>query len=167
MNLIAAVDENWGIGYHNRLLVQIPSDQKFFREETMGKILVMGRKTLESLPGGKPLPGRTTFVLTKNPDYLVKGAQVFHTVEELLKELQKYPGEDIYVTGGESIYRQMLPYCDTAHITKIYQKYQADTYCPNLDSMEEWVITADSEERTYFDIEYRFLKYERRRPSGK
>ena len=92
MNLIAAVDENWGIGYHNRLLVQIPSDQKFFREETMGKILVMGRKTLESLPGGKPLPGRTTFVLTKNPAYLVKGAQVFHTAEELLKELQKYPG---------------------------------------------------------------------------
>ena len=131
----------------------------------MGKILVMGRKTLESLPGGKPLPGRTTFVLSRNPLLKIKGAQVFCTVEELLDELQKYPSEDIYVTGGESVYRQMLPYCDTAHITKIFQKYQADTYCPDLDSYQEWVITADSEERTYFDIEYRFLKYERRKPS--
>ena len=151
MNLIAAVDENWGIGYRNRLLVQIPSDQKFFREETMGKILVMGRKTLESLPGGKPLPGR--------------GAWVFHNVEALLEELKKYPSQDIYVTGGESVYRQMLPYCEVAHITKIYRKYQADTYFPNLDAREEWVLTADSEERTYFDLEYRFLRYEKRRLS--
>ena len=165
MNLIAAVDENWGIGYRNRLLVQIPSDQKFFREETMGKILVMGRKTLESLSGGKPLPGRTTFVLSKNQNLKVKGALVFHNVEALLEELKKYPSQDIYVTGGENVYRQLLPYCEVAHITKIYRKYQADTYFPNLDAREEWVLTADSEERTYFDLEYRFLRYEKRRLS--
>ena len=162
MNLIAAVDENWGIGYNNRLLVQIPSDQKFFREETMGKILVMGRKTLESLPGGKPLPGRTTFVLSRNPLLKIKGAQVFCTVEELLDELQKYPSEDIYVTGGESVYRQMLPYCDTVYVTKIDRAFQADTFFPNLDEMDEWVMTEESEEQTCFDLEFCFTKYERR-----
>ena len=161
MNLIVAVDKNWGIGKGNKLLVSIPSDIKFFRETTSGKVVVMGRKTLESFPNGLPLKNRTNIVLTKRPDYQVKDAIVLHTVEEVLKELKKYESDDIYIIGGESIYRQFLPYCNTAHVTKINHAYEADVYFPDLDAMDEWEITADSEEQTYFDLEYVFLKYER------
>lgn len=161
MNLIVAVDENWGIGQNNKLLVSIPNDMKFFREITTEKVVVMGRKTLESFPNGLPLKNRTNIVLTSDRDYKVKDAIIVYTLEEMLDELKKYKSEDIFVIGGESIYRQLLDYCDVAHITKIHYAYDADTYFPNLDEMEEWEITADSEEQTYFDIEYEFLKYER------
>ena len=164
MNLIVAVDKNWGIGKGNKLLVSIPSDMKFFRETTSGKVVVMGRKTLESFPNGLPLKNRTNIVLTKRPDYQVKDAIVLHTVEEVLKELKKYESDDIYIIGGESIYRQFLPYCNTAHVTKINHAYEADVYFPDLDAMDEWEITADSEEQTYFDLEYYFLKYENAKP---
>lgn len=162
MNVIVAVDSHWGIGYNNKLLVSIPSDMKFFREMTTGKVVVMGRKTLESFPNGLPLKNRTNIVLTKNKDYKVKGALVFHSPEEVLEELKKYDSEDIFIIGGESVYRQFLPYCSVAHVTKIDHEYQADAFFPNLDEMEEWEITADSEEQTYFDLEYTFLKYEKK-----
>ena len=161
MNLIAAVDQNWAIGNKNKLLVRIPDDQKFFRETTTGKVVVMGRKTLESFPNGLPLGNRTNLVLTHDKNYQVKDAIVLHSLEELHAELQKYPSEDIYVIGGETIYRQLLDECDVAHITKIDYAYDADAYFPNLDERPEWKITADSEEQTYFDLEYYFYKYER------
>ncbi len=161
MNLIAAVDQNWAIGNKNKLLVRIPDDQKFFRETTTGKVVVMGRKTLESFPNGLPLKNRTNIVLTHDKNYQVKDAIVLHSLEELHAELQKYPSEDIYVIGGETIYRQLLDECDVAHITKIDYAYDADAYFPNLDERPEWKITADSEEQTYFDLEYYFYKYER------
>ncbi|GAA0798284.1 dihydrofolate reductase [Faecalicatena orotica] len=162
MNLIAAADKNWGIGYKNKLLVSIPSDMKFFRETTTGKVIVMGRKTLESFPNGMPLKNRTNIVLTSNKDYRVKDAIIVHTLEELHKELEKYNSDDIYVIGGESVYRQLLPYCDTAYITKIDHAFQADTFFPNLDEMENWEMTQVSEEQTCFDLEYMFTKYENR-----
>lgn len=162
MNLIVAVDKNWGIGYNNQLLVSIPADMKFFRQTTSGKVVVMGRKTLESFPNGLPLKNRTNIVLTKNQDYHVKDAVILHTPEDVLEELKKYQDEDVYIIGGESIYRQFLPYCSVAHVTKIDHAYQADAHFPNLDEMEEWQVTADSEEQTYFDLEYTFLKYERK-----
>lgn len=161
MNLIAAVDQNWAIGNKNQLLVRIPADQKFFRETTTGKVVVMGRKTLESFPNGLPLKNRTNIVLTKDKNYEVKDAIILHSLEELREELKKYPSEDIYVIGGETIYRQLLDDCDVAHITKIEFAYDADAYFPNLDELPEWKITADSEEQTYFDLEYFFYKYER------
>ncbi len=161
MNLIAAVDQNWAIGNKNQLLVRIPADQKFFRETTTGKVVVMGRKTLESFPNGLPLKNRTNIVLTHDKSYTVKDAVVLHSLEELREELKKYPSEDIYVIGGETIYRQLLDECDVAHITKIEYAYDADAYFPNLDELPEWKITADSEEQTYFDLEYFFYKYER------
>ena len=162
MNLIAAVDKRWAIGNKGQLLVSIPGDQKLFRDETLGKVVVMGRKTLESLPGGRPLYGRTTIVLSRDKSYQVKDAQVVHTLEEALRELEKYSSEDIFVAGGQEIYQQFLPYCQTAHITWIDYTYDADTYFPNLDQDPDWEVTADSDEQTYFDITYRFLKYERR-----
>ncbi len=161
MNLIVAVDAHWAIGLKNRLLVSIPDDMKFFRETTTGKVVVMGRKTLESFPGGKPLKNRVNIVMTANPAYQAGDAIVVHNDEELAEELAKYPSEDIYVIGGESIYRKLLPMCDVAHVTKIDYTYEADAYFPDLDKDPDWEITADSEEQTYFDLEYHFLKYER------
>ncbi|MBC5754502.1 dihydrofolate reductase [Roseburia sp. BX0805] len=161
MNLIAAVDKNWAIGYQNKLLTSIPEDMKFFRQTTTGKVVVMGRKTLESFPGKKPLKNRTNIVLTKNPSYQAEGVIVVHNEDELREELKKYDSEDIFVIGGESIYRQFLDECDKAYITKIEYAYTADAYFPNLDEKEEWKITAESEEHTCFDLEYFFLTYEK------
>ena len=163
MNMIAAVDSKWAIGNKNKLLISIPADMKMFRQETMGKVVVMGRKTLESFPGQKPLPKRTNIVLTAKKDYNAGDAVVVHSIDELMEELKKYDTNDIYIIGGETIYRQMLPYADVCHITKIDREYEADAYFPNLDKDEEWEITADSEEETYFDLEFRFLKYEKKK----
>lgn len=161
MNLIVAVDNNWAIGNKNKLLVSIPNDMKHFREETTGKVVVLGRKTLETFPQGQPLKNRTNIILSRNAKHEVKGAITVHSVEELLEELKKYDDEDVYVIGGDSIYRQLLPFCNVAHVTKIDHEYEADTYFPNLDRDPEWEITADSDEQTYFDLPYQFLKYER------
>ena len=161
MNLIAAVDKNWAIGCKNKLLVSIPADMKFFRETTTGKVVVMGRKTLESFPNGMPLKKRTNIVLTHDKTYKVPDAILVHSMEELHEELKKYPSEDIYVIGGETIYKQLLNECDVAHITKIDYEFEADAYFPNLDELPDWKITQDSEEQTYFDLVYYFYKYER------
>ena len=163
MNLIAAVDNNWAIGNKGQLLVRIPADHGMFRQETLGKVIVYGRKTLETFPMAQPLDRRTNIVLSKNPNYKVNNALVVHSIDELLEELKQYPSEDIYIIGGESIYRQMLPYCDTAHITKVDYSYQADAFFPNLDKDPEWEITADSDEQTYFDLAYTFVRYERKK----
>lgn len=161
MNLIAAVDENWAIGKNNQLLVSIPADMKFFRTTTTGKVVVMGRKTLESYPNGLPLKNRTNIVLTHDKSYKVKDAIIVYSMDELWEELKKYDSDDIYVIGGESIYRQLVDACDVAHITKIDFAYDADAYFPNLDEKTDWELTADSEEQTYFDLIYHFLKYEK------
>ncbi|HIY64349.1 MAG TPA: dihydrofolate reductase [Candidatus Mediterraneibacter stercoripullorum] len=162
MKAILSADKNWGIGYQNRLLARIPSDMKFFRETTTGNVVVMGRKTLESFPNGMPLKNRTNIVLTGNPEYDVKDAVIVHSQEELLEELKKYDTDHVYIIGGESVYRMMLPYCDTVYVTKIDRAFQADTFFPDLDEMDEWVMTEESEEQTCFDLEFTFTKYERR-----
>ena len=161
MNIIVAADKNWAIGKNNKLLVSIPQDMKFFRETTTGKVVVMGRKTLESFPGGQPLKKRVNIVLTSDKNYHVNGADIVHSIDALLEELKKYPAEDIYVIGGESIYRQLLPYCDKAYVTKIEHAYDADTFFPNLDKDPQWRMTKTSDEQTYFDLEYEFTIYER------
>lgn len=162
MNLIVSVDKNWAIGYQNKLLVRIPNDMKNFRRLTTDNVIVMGRKTLESFPQGQPLANRVNIVMTKTKDYQVKGAVVVHSIEELREELKRYGDKQIYVVGGESIYRQLLPYCSKAVITKIDGIYEADTYFPNLDEDKEWQITKESEEQTYFDICYNYVTYERK-----
>ncbi len=161
MNLIAAVDENWAIGNKNELLIRIPADMKMFRQETTGKVVILGRKTLETFPGGKPLKDRVNLILSTQKDYQVEEAVVVHSVEDLLKAVEEYETDDVYVIGGESIYRQLLPYCQTAHITKIDRSYEADAWFPNLEEAGDWIITAESEEQSYFDTTYRFIRYER------
>lgn len=162
MNLIVNVDNNWAIGYRGKLLVSIPEDMKFFRSETTGKVVVLGRKTLDTFPGGQPLKNRTNIILTRNPNYQVKGAIICHSVEEVLEELKKYNSEDVYIIGGDSIYKEFLPYCDVAHVTRTDHVYDADAWFPNLEEDPAWVLTGESEEKTYFDLEFRFCRYERR-----
>ena len=140
MKLIAAVDKNWGIGRNNRLLVNIPEDMQLFRQETNGKVVIMGRKTFESLKEKSPLYGRKNIVLTTNKSYDAKGAVVCSSVEEVLDAVKDYDDNDIYVIGGGEIYKEFLPYCDVAHITKIDYKYDADTYLENLDKNRDHLL---------------------------
>ena len=166
MNLIVAVDKNWGIGYQNKLLNSIPEDMKYFRETTTGKVVVMGRKTLESFPNGLPLKNRTNIVITGDHTYKAKDAIIVHSIEEALEEIKAYPEEQIYIIGGEQIYRQFLPYCDRAYITKIDYHYEADTHFPNLDEDPEWEMTHISDEQTYYDLEYYFTIYQKKQKSN-
>ena len=152
MNLIVAVDKNWAIGY-----------MKFFRESTTGKVCIMGKNTLESFPGGRPLKNRVNIVIALEKDYKVDGATVVYSIEEALEEAKKYNSEDVFVIGGGSIYKQMLQYCDTAYITYVDHEYAADTFIPNLDEMQdEWELVEEGEENTYFDLEYYFRTYKRK-----
>ena len=162
MNAIASADKNWGIGCNNGLLLRIPDDMKCFREMTMGKAIVMGRKTQESLPGGY-LPGRVNIVLTHDKNYQAEGIFAVHSIEELYRRLEAYHTKDVFVIGGESIYRQLLDDCDTAYITKIDFAYEADAYLPDLEAQPEWELVAESEEQTYFDLIYHYRRYKRRK----
>lgn len=164
MQLIVAVDQNWAIGNGNKLLVRIPEDQKFFRETTMGNVVVLGRKTLDEFPNGLPLKGRTNIILSRNQAFTAKDATVVHSESELFEELKKYDSDKIFVIGGESVYNMLYEYCDIAHVTKIEYSYQADKYFPNLDKETSWELTGDSDEHTYFDLEYYFYRYENRNP---
>ncbi|MBQ6129011.1 MAG: dihydrofolate reductase [Lachnospiraceae bacterium] len=159
MKCIAAVDNNWAIGFKGKLLVSIPNDQKMFRNETQGKVVVLGRKTLETFPGGLPLKMRTNIILTRNRDYSVKDAVVVRDDEELFAELSGYDSDDIYIIGGDSVYKRYIKYCDTAIITKIDQSYESDAFFPNLDEDPDWEMVAESEEMTYFSVEYTFREY--------
>ena len=161
MRAIVNADKNWGIGFQNQLLVHIPSDMRFFREKTTGNVVVMGRKTLESLPGGRPLADRDNIVLSRDPALKVKGAAVVHSVEELQQLLADIDTDRVYVIGGADIYRLLLPYCDTAFVTRVDYAYQADAFFPDLDAMPEWEMTEESEEQTCHDMEFTFRTYRR------
>ena len=161
MKLVVAVDKNWAIGYKGELLVSIPADHKAFRQETTGKVVVLGRKTLDTFPGKQPLKNRVNIILSRDESYTVKDALVVHSVDELLEETKKYDPDDVYIIGGASVYEQMLPYCDTAIVTKIDHEYEADAYFHDLDSDPSWKLTDEGEEQTYFDLEYNFLRYRR------
>ncbi|HAV00509.1 MAG TPA: diacylglycerol kinase [Lachnospiraceae bacterium] len=161
MNLIAAVDNNWAIGHKGKLLVTIPADHKRFREMTTGKVVVLGRKTMDTFPGGQPLKNRTNIILSRNPEYRVKDALSASSVEELLQLVKDYPDEDVFIIGGESIYGAMIEHCDTAYITKINYSYAADAYFPKLSELPGWELSSESEEMTCFDIEYTFQTWRR------
>ena len=161
MELIVAVSRDWGIGENGGLLFSIPEDMKFFRTTTQGKTVVMGRKTLESLPGGRPLKNRRNIVLTRDADLQVEGAEVCHTPEEVRAAVAGEPGDRVMVMGGAQIYRLLLDDCDKAYVTKVDRAFDADVYFPDLDQDPQWKMTKVSEEQTYFDLEYVFAVYER------
>ena len=161
MEIIVAADKNWAIGRGGQLLVEIPEERKLLREETAGETIIMGRKTLEALPGGQPLQGRRNIVLSSDSGYTVKGASVCHTLKEALELAENGSTERVFVIGGESMYRQLLPHCNAVHAARIDYEYEADAYFPNLDHDPDWRMVVESEEKTYFDICYTFQMYVR------
>lgn len=138
MNIIAAASRNWGIGKDNGLLFNIPTDMKFFRETTMGKVVIMGRKTLESFPGARPLPKRENIVLSRNPDYAPEGVTVCRTPQEVLAEAKKHDSDDVFVIGGAQIYRMMIPFCKRAYITLVDAEPEADSFLPDFTKLVGW-----------------------------
>lgn len=164
MNIIVAVDKKWGIGNKGKLLVSIPRDKKLFREETTGKVIIMGHNTLLSLPGSQPLAGRENIVLSRDKSLSIKGATVLNSVDACMDYLKKnnIKDSDVFVIGGESVYNDFLPYCDVAHITYIDYEYEADRHFLNLDISNEWGLVLETEEETYFDIPYTFRLYKRK-----
>ncbi|MBR4720936.1 MAG: dihydrofolate reductase [Clostridia bacterium] len=143
MKLIAAVSENWGIGKDNKLLFNIPKDMQFFRDKTMGKTVILGRKNLESFPNGKPLKNRRNIVLTKDKNFRPDGAETVNGIDELLS----LDGirDDAYVIGGESVYKQLLDYCDECYITKVHEAADCDRFMVNLDESADWQLFSESE----------------------
>lgn len=158
MKLIVAADKNWAIGKDNDLLCHLPGDLKYFKERTTGKTVVMGRKTLESLPGGKPLPKRTNIVLTRDESFEKEGCIIIHSIEDLL---EKYGQEDLMVMGGAEIYTKLLPYCDTCYITEIDKEFEADKYIPNVSADPSFEKVWESDEQLENGITYRFVEYKR------
>ena len=163
MNIIVSVDKKWGIGNKGKLLVSIPKDMKLFREETVGKVIIMGHNTLLSLHGSQPPAGRENIVLSKDKNLKIKGATVVNSVESCLEYLKEnnINNENVFVIGGESVYRNFLPYCNVAHVTYIDYEYAADRHFLNLDADKEWSLLLETEEETYFDIPYTFRMYKR------
>ena len=161
MTIIVAADEKWGIGKNNELLVRIPADLKNFKTLTTGNVVVLGRKTLETFPGKKPLPNRVNIIMSRDSGYATEGAEVCHSTSELLEMVKAYEGKEIFVIGGGMIYEELLPYCDKAIVTRIDKVFDADTYFPDLDGDEAWEITDTSEEQTLFDLTYHYVTYKR------
>ena len=166
MNFLVSADKNWAIGKNGRPLVTIPAERQLLLKETAGKTVVMGRRTLETLPGGQPLGGRTNLVLSEDPSFKIRGAEVCRNMQEALDRLRDIPSGDIYVIGGGSIFKQFLPCCDTIHLTRIDYAYDADMRFPiNLDQSPECVLAQEGEEQTYFDLCYTFCRYVRTKRS--
>ncbi|MDR3243062.1 MAG: dihydrofolate reductase [Clostridiales Family XIII bacterium] len=167
VRMIAAVDKNWGIGQDGKLLVRLPGDLKYFREKTLGGVLIMGRVTLESLPGKRPLPGRTTIVLSKSlaggvrTDYGAE-MEICDSVEACLRRLEKVPRGNIFVAGGESVYRQFLPYCADCLVTKIDGSFGADRFFEDLDANDAFELAWESPLQEENGIKYVFSQYDRK-----
>jgi len=162
MKAIVVVDQNWGIGKDGQLLVHLPGDLKYFREKTLGKTIIVGRKTLETFPGGNPLDGRDNIILTENPDFNRKNCQICNDLDQLFQKIARLDGEDIFVVGGASIYEIFMPYCDEVFVTRILGNYAADKHFQNLDASDEFVKTWQSDIVEEKGVQYRFEKYQRK-----
>ena len=155
MKLIACIDKKRGIGKNNMPLFSIPGDLRFFKEKTFGNTIVMGRKTLDSLPDGRPLDGRKNIVLSRDPGFSREGVTVCRSIDELTS----LPSDDVYVIGGGEVYRELLPFCDTAYITEVDAARDADAFFPDLDPADGWLLTDESDTITENGLRYRFMTY--------
>ena len=161
MNMIVAADNRWGIGRDNGLLASLPTDMKYFRDHTLGKVVVMGRKTLESLPGQKGLPKRTNIVLSANPDFEAEGCKVVHSEYELFDEIAQYEPDNVFLIGGASLYNRFYKYCRRLYITRMDADLDADAFIVNIDEDEGFTLVSESEPITENGITFRFLIYSR------
>ena len=161
LHLIVSADNDWGIGKDGELLFPIKQDMARFRELTVGNIVIMGRKTLNSLPNGKPLPDRVNIVLTHDKNFTCENVTVCHSVDELADTVHAYPQKQAFVIGGGEIYRLLLPYCNTAYITRVDAVKSADTHMANLDVNTNWALKEQSGELTENGISFTFCIYKR------
>ena len=161
MNLIVAADNKWGIGKDGGLLAHLPSDMKYFKEHTQGKAVVMGRKTLDSLPGGKGLPNRVNYVLTTNPDLKAERCVAVHSEDELWDAISRYEPDDVYLIGGASLYNWFYTLCERLYVTKMDADLGADTFITNFDEDPGFEIISESEPITENGITYRFVVYQK------
>lgn len=157
MNAIVAVDENWAIGKEGDQLVYIPEDLKHFKALTTGHAVILGRKTLATFPGGRPLKGRRNLILSRSPDFAPEGAEVFRDPDSLLAAAP----EDAFVIGGASVYELLLDRCDTVYVTKIQHQFPADRYFPNLDRRPEWRAAEEGPEQEDGGVSFRYVTYRR------
>lgn len=163
MELIVAVYDDWGIGRDGTQPVALKADRSFFRETTRGAAVILGRRTLEDFPGKKPLPGRVNIALSQNAGFL-PGFRLCRSVEEALEAAKE--AQRVFVIGGASVYRQMLPYCDRAYVTKLHTAVESDCFFPNLDESPEWEQTQRLREGEENGIRYEMVLYERKPLSG-
>lgn len=157
MELIAAVDENWALGLGGEQLIYLPGDLKNFKRLTLGHGVLLGHRTLATFPGGRPLPGRENYILSRSAGLAVEGARVLHSVEQALAECR----EDTFVIGGGSVYRQMLPWCTRAYVTRLEGTWQADTWLPDLDADPAWRLSGRSERMEEKGTGFFYTIYER------
>ena len=157
MNLIALVDSHWGIGRAGDQLAYLPSDLKRFKALTYGHAVIFGSNTMRTFPHGRPLPNRDNYLLTRKNEF-VAGATVCHSIEQILSIVP----DDAFVIGGGEIYKQLEPYCDTAHITKMMKSYQADIWFPNLDQSKNWYLFNESPWQEENGIPFQYTTYKRR-----
>lgn len=157
MNVIVAVDENWAIGRDGDQLCYIPADLKRFQRLTTGHPVLLGRKTLATFPGGRPLKNRRNLILSTQEDFQPQGGEVFHTLEDALEAAPA----DTFVIGGESVYRAALDRCDTAYVTKIQKTFEADRYFPDLDRDPAWQAEEEEGPYTHEDLTFTYVTYRR------
>ena len=160
ISAIVAVNNDWGIGFNGDLLEHIPEDMKYFVHLTTGNVVIMGRKTWDSLPR-KPLPNRTNIIISNQGNLILENKAIQLKLEDLLLGITDFE-EDIFIIGGGQIYKELLPYCDSVYVTKIYKNHEnVDTYFPNLDEMGGWTAAALSPVKNYKDLTYQFWRYDR------
>lgn len=159
MQAIVAVDNNWGIGYKNELLFHVPEDMKFFKEKTLGKVVVMGKNTFLSLPGQKALPKRVNIVLSRSKNFNPDGVVLLDSLESLSEKLKEFESDDVFIIGGQSVYKMMLPYCRKVFVTHFEHESSADKFFPPLDSMPEWKKIFTSERICSKDLTFTFNTY--------
>lgn len=162
MNVIVAADRNWAIGNGGDQLVYLSEDLKRFKALTMGHPVILGRKTLATFPGGRPLKGRRNLILSRNPAFAPEGAEVFSDQNALLAAAP----EDAFVIGGESVYRALLPYCDTAYVTRLEAAFPADRYLPNLEEDGAWTAEEESAPLEHQGLVFRYVTYRRAEKRG-
>lgn len=157
MNAIAAISADWGIGKDNDLLFHISEDMRRFRALTSGGTVITGRKNLDSLPGGRPLPNRRCIVLTRQPDFARDGVEVVHSIQEALRLAEGL--DNVWVIGGGEIYAALLPHCKRCYITKVTASVPFDTAFPDLDQLPNWRLLDAGEPRSDGELTYRFTEY--------
>ena len=161
MKAIVNVDNNWAIGNGDSLLNRIPADMRFFKEKTTGNVVVMGRKTFMTFPGPKALPDRVNIVLTKDKSWSAPDVITCHSIDELFVQLERYDTNTVYVIGGSAVYELLLPYCDTAYVTKVDSAKPADKFFPNLETAQDWVLAVEDEELEHNGVKFKFTTYKR------